>query len=95
MNADIKGALEQIDRSYRAFVHNGKSMTKEEVRTVLEYGLNKGYKSTDELSDNEVDSVIESIKHRIVENINYRGIEILTKEDLVDDESNTLTVGRK
>jgi hypothetical protein len=29
MNADVKGALEQIDNSYKAFIHNGKSMTKQ------------------------------------------------------------------
>ncbi len=64
MHADIKGALEQIDRSWRTFEHNGKSMTKVEVRAVLEYGLNKGYKSTDELNDSEVDAIIESMKER-------------------------------
>ncbi len=30
MHADIKGALEQIDKSYRAFEHKGRRMTKED-----------------------------------------------------------------
>ena len=58
MNADIQGALNQINKSYRAFVHNGKSMTKEQVKSVLEYGLSKGYKTTNEFSDEEIDKII-------------------------------------
>ena len=60
MNADIIGALEQINRSYLAFEHKGKRMTKEQVRKVLKYGLCKGYKHTGQLSDEEVDSVLNS-----------------------------------
>ena len=80
MHADIKGALSQLDVSYSAFEHKGKPMTKEEVREVLEYGIKMGYKTTEELSDKEVDAIIERIRHGV---INYRGIEILAKEDLV------------
>lgn len=58
MHADIKGALEQLNTSYRAFEHKGKSMTKQQVKKVLEYALEKGYKSTAQLSDDEVDSVL-------------------------------------
>lgn len=58
MHADLKGALEQIDRSYRAFEHRGKRMTKAQVRIVLEYGIRQGYKSTADLSDQEVDIVL-------------------------------------
>jgi hypothetical protein len=58
MNADIKGALKQLNKSYRAFEHKGKSMTKEQVKMVLEYGLNKGYKHTGQLTDEEVDIII-------------------------------------
>lgn len=58
MHADIKGALQQLNKSYRAFEHKGKSMTKAQVKQVLEYALQKGYKTTAELSDDEVDSVI-------------------------------------
>lgn len=58
MNADVKGALAQINKSWRAFVHNGKPMTKHEVKTVLEYAVKMGYKTTDELSDEEINKLI-------------------------------------
>lgn len=58
MHADLKGALQQIDRSYKAFEHKGKSMTKEQVKKVLEYGIKKGYKTTKELTDEEVDLIL-------------------------------------
>lgn len=58
MNADIKGALEQLNRSYHTFEHNGKRMTKEQVKAVLEYGLEKGYTHTGQLTDNEVDLIL-------------------------------------
>lgn len=43
MDADIKGCLSQISRSYKAFEHNKKRMTRKEVKAVLEYGLSKCY----------------------------------------------------
>ncbi len=58
MNADIKGALKQIDKSYRSFEHKGMPMTKKQVKSVLEYGLEKGYKHTGQLTDEEVDMII-------------------------------------
>lgn len=58
MNADIKGALQQINKSYRAFEHNGQRMTKAQVKKVLEYGLKKGYTHTGQISNEEVDKVI-------------------------------------
>jgi hypothetical protein len=62
MNADIKGALRQINKSWKAFFHKGKPMTFKEVKAVLEYGIKKGYKSTGELTDDEVDSIIKNLK---------------------------------
>lgn len=61
MNADIVGALEQLEKSWKAFEHKGKPMTKEQVREVLVYGIKKGYKTTAELSDQEVDVIIGSL----------------------------------
>lgn len=61
MNADIKGALAQLNRSYKAFEHKGKRMTKQEVKKVLEYGLAKGYKHTGQLLDEEVERIILTI----------------------------------
>jgi hypothetical protein len=58
MEADLAGALEQLNESWEVFEHNGKPMTKNQVRKVLVYGLNKGYKSTSELSDEEVDNIL-------------------------------------
>ncbi len=58
MHADLAGALEQLDNSWKAFEHKGRLLTKQQVRAVLVYGLSKGYKSTKELTDQEVDSII-------------------------------------
>jgi hypothetical protein len=58
MHADLAGALEQINTSWKAFEHKGKPMTKDQVRKVLKYGLSKGYKTTAELTDDEVDKVL-------------------------------------
>jgi hypothetical protein len=58
MHADLKGALEQINRSYKAFEHRGQKMSKEQVRKVLKYGIDKGYKTTAELKDEEVDKIL-------------------------------------
>jgi len=58
MDADIKGALEQINTSYRAFEHKGKRMTKREVKEVLEYALKQGYTQISQLDDEEVDMII-------------------------------------
>ncbi len=58
MHADLKGALAQINKSYKAFEHKGQKMSKKQVRAVLEYGIGKGYKTTEELSDSEVDEIL-------------------------------------
>ena len=64
MNADCKGALAQINKSYKAFVHNDKPMTKAEVKAVLEYAIEKGYDHTGMLSDEEVDNILNSLKQQ-------------------------------
>jgi hypothetical protein len=58
MNADIQGALDQLNRSYPAFTHRGRFLSKRNVKRVLEYGISKGYKTTSELSDAEVDKIL-------------------------------------
>lgn len=58
MNADIKGALTQLNKSWKAFTHKGKPMTKLQVKKVLEYGLKQGYDHTGQLTDNEVDKIL-------------------------------------
>jgi ribulose bisphosphate carboxylase small subunit len=58
MHADLMGALEQINKAYKAFEHRGQRMSKEQVRKVLKYGLLKGYKTTAEFTDKEVDEIL-------------------------------------
>lgn len=55
MNADLVGALSQLEKSWKAFEHKGKPMTKEEVRKCLVYGIKKGYKHTGQLTDEDVE----------------------------------------
>lgn len=58
MHADLIGALEQVNKAYKAFEHRGQKMSKSEVIKVLKYGISKGYKSTAELNDDEVDKLL-------------------------------------
>ena len=62
MHADLKGALAQIDKSWKGFTHRGNPMTKKQVKAVLEYGISQGYKSTKELPDDIVDQIISHVK---------------------------------
>ena len=41
MNADLQGALEQLNKSWRAFTHRGRPMSKEQLKRCLEYGIAK------------------------------------------------------
>ena len=61
MNANCKGALAQLNKSWKAFTHKGKRMTKEQVKSVLEYAVQKGYDHTGLLKDEEVDSIINKL----------------------------------
>ena len=58
MNADIQDSLNQLNKSHSCFEHKGKSITKKQVKYILEFGLRKGYKSTSEFSDEEIDKLI-------------------------------------
>jgi hypothetical protein len=62
MNADCRGALAHINKSYKAFEHKGKPMSKAEVKAVLQYAVDKGYEHTGMLSDEEVDNVLKQYK---------------------------------
>ena len=61
MNADCKGALAQIDQSWKSFIHNGNRMTKVQVKAVLEYAVKKGYEHTGLLTHQEIDNIINSL----------------------------------
>jgi len=60
MDADIKSCYEQLNRSYKAFEHKGKPMTKLQVKRCLEYGLASGMKSVSEIPDSIIDSIIKT-----------------------------------
>lgn len=54
MNADIKGALNQINKYYKVFEFEGMPMNKEWVRRCLEYGIMKGYETTYQIPEDEI-----------------------------------------
>jgi len=54
MDADIQGALNQIERSYKAFNHNGKPMTKNQVKNCLKYCLELGYEVVSQLTETDI-----------------------------------------
>ncbi len=58
MHADIKGALNYMKKKPITFEHRGISLLQKQAKKVLEYGLQKGYETTKQLSDEEVDSVL-------------------------------------
>ena len=64
MNADVNGALEQINMSWKAFEHRGKQMTKIQVKAVLEYAKQVGYKTTDQIPDKDIDEIIDKLNKR-------------------------------
>ena len=61
MYADIEGALWQINKYYRMFEHNGKSLSKTQVKTILEHGLKKGYETTADFKEDEVDKILSDL----------------------------------
>jgi len=62
MNADCKGALQQINQSWKAFTHNKQPMSKAQVKAVLEYAIKKGYDHTGLLSSKEVNDIIDKLE---------------------------------
>ena len=58
MHADIIGALNAINISWKTFEHKGVKMTKQQVKKVLEYAKSKGYVTTKDLSDEEVEQFL-------------------------------------
>lgn len=65
MHAYINGALANFEKSWRCFEHKGVGMSRKEVKAVLTYAKLKGYESTEQLKDEEVDSVLESLKKHL------------------------------
>ena len=51
MKANIREILRSLDIAYTIFEHdNGKRMTKDEVRRLMEYGISREYSTTDEIT---------------------------------------------
>ncbi len=63
MHADLQGALRAINTSWKTFEHNGKSLSKHQVKMVLIAGIDKGYKTTADFKENEVDEILNQIKN--------------------------------
>ena len=61
MNADCKGALAQLNKSWKAFTYNDKPMTKAQVKAVLEYAIKEGYDHTGLLTDDEINTVMDGV----------------------------------
>ena len=55
MNANVKGALKDLNRFYKIFTHNGKSLKKSEVKNILMNAINKGYETIYDIPDEEVE----------------------------------------
>jgi len=67
MHADLKGALEKVlskRTAYKMFSHKDSPMTKGEVIAVLKYGIHKGYDTTEDISEKEVDSVLKELNKK-------------------------------
>ena len=57
MNADVKGAYAQLNKSWKAFTHNGEGMTKNQVKLILEHAIKRGYETTDDIPGDEIDQI--------------------------------------
>lgn len=58
MRANIKWALAQLNKAWRAFEHNGHKLTKSEVHALLTYGISRGYEHTGQITDAEVERIV-------------------------------------
>jgi hypothetical protein len=66
MNADIQGALDQLDDFYHCFEHKGKRLSKEYVEGILRQGLSRGYTHTGQFTDDEVDAIIHRFDMQVI-----------------------------
>ncbi|PAC27842.1 hypothetical protein [Flectobacillus sp. BAB-3569] len=58
MHADLQGSLEQVHKTWWFWEHRGKALSKDQVIKILSYGLDKGYKYSDQFSNEEVDEIL-------------------------------------
>ena len=62
MKANLKGLLQFAIKRNPCCEHRGVALTRKQVIKVCEYGIRKGYESTDDLTDSEVDEVLKEAK---------------------------------
>lgn len=65
MHADLAGSLRQIERSWNTFENDGKPMTRKQVEYVLKAGIAKGYKTTRDFKENEVNELLKELEKDI------------------------------
>ena len=58
MNANLRGTLYNLGKAVGIIKHNGKSLTRKQLKALCEYGIRKGYEHTGQFSDEEVDAII-------------------------------------
>jgi hypothetical protein len=62
MDASLRGALNHINSSWKAFTHKGKRMTKAQVTAVLEFGKAEGLEKVSQIKDSDIDLIISELK---------------------------------
>lgn len=55
----IQDVLNNINEYYKGFRHNGKPLSKRQVKKVLQYGIDKGYTNIEQFTNEEVDIVLQ------------------------------------
>jgi hypothetical protein len=59
MHADLRGSLRNIDKSWQCFEHRGQPFkSKQQVIQILKYGISKGYETTADFTDEELDALL-------------------------------------
>lgn len=60
MNANCKGALNLLNttRLWKFYEHKGQSMSKNQVKAVLEFGVANGYENTGQIPDEDIERIM-------------------------------------
>lgn len=67
MDASIEGVLANPS-TWRLFTHKGVDMNKHDVQRVLIYGQRKGYTLVSEITDEEIDAILNHLPHDTTNN---------------------------
>lgn len=57
-DVSIKGAYQNIHKCWSMFEHRGKKMTRQQVESVLRYGLQNKYETVNQIPDHIIDKII-------------------------------------